>query len=139
MTAPTTETRTNVYLRDGYRCVICGALELTFQHRRATGMGGSKNMPTAVDGLTLCGPCNEACEHALQDAALANGWKVRRWVQCPEKVPVYFPREHAWFRLDGIRRVQISSAVAMEMGCSVYGDEWMKWRAAVLFEGQVRR
>ncbi|WEG10407.1 hypothetical protein PU630_07630 [Microbacterium horticulturae] len=42
------------------------------------------------------------------------------------------------FRLDGVRRVQISAAVAMEMGCSVCGDEWMQWRAQNLFEGRVR-
>lgn len=136
MSAPTTETRTGVYLRDGNRCVMCGARDLTFQHRRAVGNGGSRNVPTAVDGLTLCMVCNQACEAELQMKALANGWKVRRWVTCPERVPVFFPHEFSWFRLEGIRRVRISSAVAMEMGCSVYGDDWMKWRAQDLFGGK---
>lgn len=134
MSAPTKQTRQDVYLRDGYRCVMCTATDpLTFQHRRAVGMGGSKILPPPVDGLTLCASCNERCEHDLQDAALANGWKVRRWVKSPERVPVFYPAELAWFRLEGTRRVQISSAVAMEMGCAVYGDEWMKWRAHALF------
>lgn len=129
MTAPTTETRTSVYFRDGYRCAACTTINaLTFQHRRAVGMGGSKLVPSPVDGLTLCGSCNARCESDLQDLALANGWKVRRWVQSPEKVPVYYPGELAWFRLEGVRRVRISSAVAMEMGCSVYGDDWMQWQ-----------
>lgn len=132
MTAPTTQTRTDVYVRDGYRCAICGATEgLSFQHRRAVGMGGSKNLPTTVDGLTLCVTCNNACEAELQGVALANGWKVRRWAN-PERVPVFYPHEGFWFRLEGIRRVRISSAVAMEMGCSVYGDEWMQWRLGAI-------
>ncbi|GAT73581.1 hypothetical protein MHM582_2075 [Microbacterium sp. HM58-2] len=136
MTAPTEATRRSVYLRDGYRCASCAAVDgLSFQHRRAVGMGGSKNVPAPVDGLTLCILCNEACEHALQDQALAYGWKVRRWVTSPDRVPVYFPHEFAWYRLEGMNRVRISAAVAMEMGCAVYGDEWMKWRAAAIFGG----
>lgn len=128
MSKPTEEIRRGVYLRDGYRCVMCGALELTFQHRRAVQMGGDRNLPTAVDGLALCMICNQACEHELQTKALANGWKVRKWVTCPERVPVYFPHEFAWYRLEGLNRIRITPAVAMEMGCSVYGDQWMQWR-----------
>lgn len=133
MTVPSTQTRTDVYVRDNYRCAACGTdTGLSFQHRRAVGMGGSKNLPTPIDGLTLCLVCNEACEGALQDRALANGWKVRRWAN-PEHVPVFYAPDFAWYRLEGVRRVRISSEVAMEMGCSVYGDEWMKWRAREVF------
>ena len=139
MTAPTTESRADTYKRDGFRCMMCGAIEpLSFGHRRAVGMGGSRVLPPPTDGLTQCVPCNGRCESDLQDLALANGWKVRRWVQSPERVPVFYPREFAWFRLEGTHRVQVSSPVAMEMGCSVYGDEWMKWRALALFERQAR-
>lgn len=139
MTAPTRETRADTYARDGFRCMMCGAVQpLSFGHRRAVGMGGSRVLPPPIDGLTQCIPCNDRCEGDMQDLALANGWKVRRWVTSPDRVPVYYPLEFAWFRLEGIRRVQISSAVAMEMGCSVYGDEWMRWRAQHLFEGMVR-
>lgn len=140
MSAPTTEVRTAVYFRDGYRCAACATTEgMTFQHRRAVGMGGSKLVPSPVDGLTLCASCNARCESDLQDLALASGWKVRRWVQSPEKVPVYYPGELAWFRFEGVRRVRISSAVAMEMGCSVYGDEWMQWQAKRLFNERAAR
>ena len=135
MSAPTKQTRQDVYLRDGYRCVMCGTTApLTFQHRRAVGIRGSKGiLPPPVDGLTLCAVCNQECEASMQDSALAHGWKVRSWVKSPERVPVFYPGELAWFRLEGTRRVRISSAVAMEMGCAVYGDEWMKWRAHALF------
>src|SRR5690606_32722533 len=140
MTAPTSQTRTDTYLRDGYRCVMCGPLEpLEFGHRRAVGMGGSRDLPPPVDGITQCPTCNARGEADLQDAALANGWKVRRWVTSPERVPMYYPLELAWYRLEGTRRVRISSAVAMEMGCSVYGDEWMQWRAQALFDRRARR
>ncbi|KDA05551.1 hypothetical protein DC31_13765 [Microbacterium sp. CH12i] len=98
-------------------------------------MGGSKNLPVPVDGLALCVTCNGACEAELQGPALANGWKVRRWAN-PERVPVFYPSEFAWYRLEGVRRVRISSAVAMEMGCSVYGDEWLRWRLAVIAGGR---
>jgi len=119
--------------------MMCGAVEpLSFGHRRAVGMGGSRILPPPIDGLTQCIPCNARCESDMQDLALANGWKVRRWVTSPDRVPVYYPLEFAWFRLEGIRRVQITSQVAMEMGCSVYGDEWMQLRAQHLFEGRVR-
>ena len=134
MSAPTKECRSAVYLRDGYRCVACASTEgLTFQHRRAVGMGGSKNVPAPIDGLALCLSCNERCEHDMQDRALANGWKVRRWVSDPSRVPVYFPHEFAWFRLEGTKRVRISSEIAMDMGCAVYGDDWLKWRVRVLY------
>lgn len=132
MARPTKETREAVYARDEHRCVMCGAVSLTFQHRRAVGQGGSKILPPPIDGLALCAVCNNACEHELQDRALAHGWKVRRWVTKPECVPVYYPRDFAWYRLEGVRRVRISSEVAMEMGCSVYGDEWLQWRMEVM-------
>lgn len=129
MSKPTEATRQAVYLRDGYRCAACGRPEaLTFQHRRAVQMGGSKIAPPPIDGLTLCATCNEACEHAMQMQALASGWKVRKWVTCPERVPVYVAHELSWYRLEGTIRIRISRAVAMEMGCSVYGDQWMQWR-----------
>jgi hypothetical protein len=142
MSAPTKQTRADVYQRDGYRCVMCGATDpLTFQHRRAVGMGGSTILPPPVDGLTLCASCNDRCERDLQDRALAHGWKVRKWVTAPERVPVFFPAEFRWYRLEGTRRVPISSAVAMEMGCSIYGDEWMRWQAHRMFgvDGRGRR
>lgn len=135
MSAPTLETRRIVYSRDAYKCVMCNRSDgLTFQHRRAVGQGGSKILPSPVDGLTLCAVCNAGCEGDLQAWALGNGWKVRRWAD-PARVPVYYQHEFTWYRLEGIRRVKISSAVAMELGCSIYGDEWAWMRAQELFIG----
>lgn len=132
MARPTKQTRDAVYLRDGYRCAACGSLELTFQHRRRVGAGGSKVLPPPVDGLALCGTCNAGCEGAIQAKALRYGWKVRAWVANPERVPVFYPREMRWCRLEGTYRVPITYSVAMEMGCSVYGREWLDWHEAVI-------
>lgn len=128
MSAPTTETRTAVYARDSYRCVACNAHDgLTFQHRRAVGMGGSRIPPSVVDGLVLCATCNEACEHAMQTLALAYGWKARKWTD-PTLVPVYYPHERRWYRLEGIGRVPVASIVALDMMHAVYGDEYLRWQ-----------
>jgi len=92
-------------------------------------MGGSKQRPGATDGLTLCGPCNEACEASMQQLALAYGWKAKRWTD-PTKVPVYYPHEFAWFRLEGVTRHLITAVVALDMMHAVYGDEYFQWRDA---------
>ena len=47
----------------------------------------------------------------------------------------YLP-EFAWYRLEGTRRIRISSEVAMELGCSVYGDEWLRMRAREMFDNE---
>lgn len=132
MSAPTRETRTAVYRRDRERCVACGSPHLTFQHRRAVGMGGSKIQPSPVDGLSLCGVCNEACEHANQTLALVNGWKVRRWAD-PMKVPYFDRMDRLWFRVEGVERFEISALVALDMMHAVYGDEYLLWRVEVMF------
>lgn len=127
MSAPTLPVRNAVYDRDGRACVACRRADgLSFQHRRAVGMGGSKIQPGATDGLTLCVPCNEACEHTMQRLALVYGWKVRRWAD-PGKVPVYSPHEWAWFLLDGMERIEITSEAAIDAMCGVYGDEYLQW------------
>lgn len=131
MTAPTVKTRRAVYDRDGQACVACKSTMLTFQHRRAVGMGGSKMQPPPVDGLTLCITCNEACEHTMQRLALVYGWKVRRWAD-PVKVPVFYPHEHQWFRLEGTERFEIGSIVAFDLMHAVYGDEYWLWRTEVM-------
>ena len=127
MSAPTLVVRTAVYRRDDHRCVACHSGDgLTFQHRRAVGMGGSKIRPGTVDGLTLCITCNQAVEGDMQTLALASGWKVRKWVS-PELIPVRYPHEFCWFRLEGIKRHRISGVVAVDMLHAAYGDQILKW------------
>lgn len=131
MSAPTQSVRDAVYDRDRNRCAACGTVDgLTFQHRRAVGMGGSKVRPTAEDGLTLSGKCNDACEAEMQQLALAYGWKVKRWVTDPSRVPVYYPHEFQWYRLEDTTRIPITAVVALDMMHDVYGDEYFHWRAA---------
>lgn len=129
MSAPSLAVRRAVYHRDVERCVACNAAdELTFQHRRRVGMGGSKNLPSPVDGLTLCMSCNAACEGRIQTLALAYGWKVRAWAD-PTLVPVYYPHEFTWCRLEGVKRVPITTKVALALMASVYGNQYLEWRA----------
>jgi len=128
VSAPSLVVRRSVYDRDGHRCAACHAADgLTFQHRRAVGMGGTRNRPAPTDGLTLCGPCNEACEHSMQTLALAFGWKVRRWAD-PVMVPCYYPHEFQWFRFEGTRRFPITAVLALDLMHAVYGDTYFQWR-----------
>lgn len=129
MSDPTPTVRRAVYERDGWRCVACNAGDaLTFQHRRRVGMGGSPIRPEAVDGATACGTCNQAFEHRMQTLALAFGWKVKAWVKDPAAVPMYYPHEFQWHRLEGSGRFPISAVVALDMMHAVYGDRYFEWR-----------
>lgn len=129
MSDPTPQVRKGTYARDGFRCASCGSPHLTFQHRRAVGNGGSPIPPSIEDGLTLCALCNNAAEAHIQALALAYGWKVRRWVDDPSRVPVFYQPERQWARLtpDGTR-VVISHVLALEMMIEVYGDQYFEWR-----------
>ena len=128
VSAPTPVIRAAVYRRDFDRCVACNTPNgLTFQHRRAVGMGGSKVRPGAADGLALCAVCNAACEADMQSLALTNGWKVRRWAD-PVHVPCYYPHEFTWCRLEGVTRTPITAVVALDMMHAVYGDEYFRFR-----------
>ncbi|GAA1915118.1 hypothetical protein GCM10009775_04430 [Microbacterium aoyamense] len=131
MTAPTAKNRELMYERDQFCCAACGlTYQLTHQHRRATGAGGSKERPTLDDSLTLCATCNWKAEAdaKFQRLALINGWKVRKWVDDPGLVPVFYSFEQAWYRLEGPRRVWIPAVVALDMMHAVYGEQYLEWR-----------
>jgi len=100
---------------------------LQWQHRRATGMGGSDLKPRLEDGLTSCADCNPAYENTMQALALRFGWKVRRWVLKPELVPVFYWPQRTWHALtvEG-RRVRISTVDAMRMMKAVYGPKYVE-------------
>lgn len=122
------------YQRDGVKCIRCGAWgPLEFQHRAAVGMGGGRERPPAVCGVTACSTCNAGFEHSLQLEALRFGWKVRRWVhrqgRCGD-VPVFYPLLGGWHVLVGSGRELITSGAARELMLDVYGDEYLGWEAA---------
>ena len=126
MADPTDKVSRGVKERDGERCVSCGtAWGLTFQHRRAVQAGGSKLRPTYADGLAACGVCNGRFEHDLQTLALLNGWKVRKWVTDPARVPYYHAATCRWYVLtdDGPWRREISRTEAISMMRAVYGPD----------------
>lgn len=126
MAEPTAAIRAAVLERDNGRCWSCGTRDrLTFQHRRAVGMGGSPVRPIIADGIAACIVCNGRFESDLQTVALEKGWKVRRWVRFPERVPVWDFVTHQWYRLDPFRpiRFPIRSRVARDMMRRVYGPD----------------
>lgn len=103
----TPQVRAVVNERDGC-CVGCGRRDgLTIQHRRARGMGGSKDLATrsAANGLVLCGSGVHGC-HGWAEANPASaaflGWRVPQHSN-PATTPVW--REHSpygphWALLD---------------------------------------
>ncbi|WP_291053671.1 hypothetical protein [Herbiconiux sp.] len=129
MVAPTAAVRLEVYDRDQWCCVSCGARDqLQFQHRRRTGMGGSRIEVAVADGLASCPTCNPAYEHEMQTAALFHGWKVRSWVKQPELVPVFYVPEMSWWRLTVTgERYELSPARVGAFMAEVYGEEWEAW------------
>lgn len=125
MADPTLKVRKGVMERDGLACASCAAVDgLTFQHRRAVGMGGSKLRPGYADGLAACGTCNARYEGDLQSLALLNGWKVRRWVEDPARVPYYHAATNHWYVLspDEPLRRAITRSAARRMMNAVYAE-----------------
>ncbi|MEX1078907.1 MAG: hypothetical protein WED09_07350 [Homoserinimonas sp.] len=126
---PTPVVRAVTYERDRERCCSCGArVALQYQHRQATGMGGSKVRPRYEQGVTTCAVCNPRYESDLQSKALACGWKVRGWVKDCTAVPVFYAPELTWYELtaDG-RRLAITPVRASAMMRDVYGAEYEAW------------
>ena len=131
MTAPTRKLRELVYTRDHHRCLDCGSSSLTIQHREASGAGGRGSKApqlTAADIITLCGPCNAACEAHGQERALHMGWKLRRnrGQMRASEIPVYDRNTHDWLLLteDG-DTAWIGASLAAEL-LGVAGNLTMK-------------
>lgn len=129
MAAPTAAVRRDMYVRDNGQCYTCGAVDgLSFQHRRADGMGGSKVQPGVPDGVTACIICNGRYETDLQTIALGYGWKVRKWAD-PLLVPAFHAPTYTWYRFEGIFRHIVTAVVAWDMMHAVYGEQYLGWRA----------
>lgn len=124
MTDPSPALKTVTYERDRHRCVTCGAQRnLSYQHRQAVGMGGSKRRLQLYEGVTACLFHNMRYESDLQAEAIRYGWKVPRWVKDCSAVPVYYVWTRQWFTLDRYgQKHRISRDVAVSMMREVYGD-----------------
>lgn len=91
--------------RDDERCAHCGTnYQLTPQHRRGRGMGGSKRKYTYAGYIVLCWESNVLLE---SDAAFAQegrdkGWKINRSDPRQDSdIPVLYPDGWRWLTDDG--------------------------------------
>lgn len=129
MSEPTKAVREGTYARDNYQCVSCGRRDLlSYQHRAAVGMGGSKIKPTFEMGVTACAFCNEKYESSLQRPALRFGWKIRKFIEHQGLIPVFYVPEQQWFRLTRLgTREPIPGVEALQMMVNEYGDLYDQW------------
>ena len=136
MSEPTKAIREGTYARDNYQCVSCARRDLlSYQHRAAVGMGGSKLKPTFEMGLTACAFCNAKYESSLQRTALRFGWKIRKFVEHQGLIPVFYVPEQQWSRVhrSSPTREHITESEALDMMYAQYGnlyDDWTKGRIA---------
>lgn len=101
-------TRKLVYERDGHACVACGTgNQLTLQHRRGRGMGGSTRPDThsPANLIAFCLTQNLAAEDDADFAqeAVVMGWKVSRFITDLSVMPCYWHGK--WVLLDGLGNV----------------------------------
>lgn len=96
MSAFTPKTRELVLARDAHTCQWCGRHcypgDYSLQHRRARGMGGSKNplARSAGNAVTMCGSGTTGChgyaeQHRTESAS--RGFTVAQW-QNPHDIPI---------------------------------------------------
>lgn len=95
-----------VYLRDDYRCAHCGTSQnLTLQHRRNRGMGGTKRPYTYAGFIALCWQSNTQLESDPEFARLGieKGWKIEQSDPREDRdVPVWFEHDGwRWLTDDG--------------------------------------
>ena len=118
MSGPTRKTRMQALKRDDGRCVRCGEIvadpdsgapliDWSLQHRRARGMGGSKDPVTnSLENLiTLCGSATTGCHGDVEtnrESGRRFGYAVPQW-----RDPGVMPVQHwrlgwAWPTPDGV-------------------------------------
>ena len=102
-TGPDRETVMQVLVRDGYRCVRCGALAQgargvvwSLQHRKKRSAGVDNRHCNLI---VLCGSGTTGCHGWVEDhptlAEHEGGWSVSRYAK-PENVPVLVDRGSRW-------------------------------------------
>lgn len=95
--------RTLIIEREAYNCAACGRSVLStrysIQHRRARGLGGSRQLSTvqASNGLLVCGSATSpgGCHLAIESHpawALSKGYRVGQNAD-PATVPVWVARQ----------------------------------------------
>lgn len=114
MSAFTPKTRRLVIERDGGMCQWCGELvrsdDYSLQHRRARGMGGSKDPVSSSpsNAVLMCGSGTTGC-HGFVEAnpvvAEGRGFRVRQGAD-PRHVPLWSWRGEWWFLLPDGSRVE---------------------------------
>ena len=98
-TGPSQETRELVYKRDQYRCARCGKHAgngpMSIQHRRARGMGGTRqpNTNSPSNLILLCGDGVQGCHGRIERnraEARKTGYNVPQFVANPASIPVRY-------------------------------------------------
>jgi hypothetical protein len=106
MRGPSRKTREIVLERDDHCCVVCVRSIIgrpySLQHRRARGMGGSRDPLTdsPANLITTCGSGVTGCHGRIEanpDEAREHGWRVDQG-RDPRQVPVR--HHHRWVLLD---------------------------------------
>lgn len=133
------------------RCVGCGRPDVTTQHRRARGMGGTSDVSIGhpANGVPLCGSGTTGChgwaESHPTDAALL-GWRLvhgeaaleapwwdrvygwRRWVEDLEPGPATIPRGRAFVGLVYVDEVEDLDRLEERRAAL---DSYREWLASV--------
>lgn len=102
-----------IYEAGDHRCIGCGRTNITTQHRRARGMGGTSNEDIShpANGLPLCGDGVRGCHgwaEANPTAAALLGWRLAPGQ--PALSTPFWSRLwgwRAWVMVDGLPHTQL--------------------------------
>jgi hypothetical protein len=93
-------------------------------------MGGRKDKHRLPNLLWLDSLVNGFIESDAEWQAVAKAWGVKISLHAdPERIPVFYRHEHAWFVLEGDSRRPVATTTALEMMHDFYGDEYFLWKA----------
>ena len=95
----TDEQKAGIHMRDGGRCVLCGAKSTEANHRLNRGIGGRPSLNTTANGCALCTTCNRGIEADPLYAEFARyrGVKLREGDD-PEGTPYWSPFFRLWIQ-----------------------------------------